>query len=506
VLAGGNTISRKKSALILPGQGSQYVGMTDDIFRRYRAARHVWLTAEEALVMGGSRMMPGLLSSDIVSSEQRQRFEEELDKSAEWDAQRQRAGTAIARSRRGWLRDLVFTGDQLNLTRAENAQPSILASSLSILSVLRQEFAVDLIANHIDYVAGHGSGIYAALCVSGALDVRDAVRLLRHRGLASSHFVEQNKVLFPEGSAKPESIYETWAFANAGSGKGAELLSRTTLGIDQGGVPPTNATSDAEVVRNEANSTPQRGWRRSQMSGCMIRPGKLQQALRVVQEVASDIKQGKVESVSADEVVEVANINSSLQIVLSGTRVGVSMASDRLRQLNLGARAVNLPVSGPYHSSLMLDGAEFLKPAVQYMPLRDPDQDGQGRGYSGPLQLISSCEGAPILRSADDIRADLSGALAKPVMWLHSIERMLEQGVQRFICLGPGRACAHLLSKELANRDRVAATEGREPGNYEVWSINSVEDIEQIGAVLSQLSLAEGATRQTIGADDVMAI
>lgn len=220
VLDGSAAITRKKSALILPGQGSQYVGMTDDIFRKYRAARQVWSTAEEALVYSPktSRQLQGLINNDAATPEQRQRFEDELEKSVEWDTSLNRlgSGTAVARSRRGWLRDLVFTGDQLNLTRAENAQPSILASSLSILSVLRQEFPVDLIANHVDYVAGHGSGVYAALCAAGSLDLRDGVRLLRHRGLTSTHFVQKNKTLFPNGCQMPESIYETWAFANAG--------------------------------------------------------------------------------------------------------------------------------------------------------------------------------------------------------------------------------------------------------------------------------------------------
>jgi malonyl CoA-acyl carrier protein transacylase len=488
-------IKRKKSALILPGQGSQYVGMTDDIFRKYRAARQVWTVAEEALEYGPHlpREIQTMIST-TADPQQRERFEEELAKSAEWDpfANRHSSKTK-GRNPRGWLRDLVFKGDQLNLTRAENAQPSIMVSSLAILAVLRQEFPVDLIANHIDYVAGHGTGIYAALCAAGSVDLRDGVRLLRHRGLSSSHFVANNKILFPEGCKMPESVYETWAFANAGSGKGAELLSRTTIGIDAGGVPPTNSASDADVVRNESNATPQRGWKRTQMSGCMIRPGKLQDSLRAIEKIAADIKAGKVESVSTDEVVEVANINSSLQIVLSGTRVGVSLASDQLRQLNLGARAVNLPVSGPYHSSLMQEGAEFLIPSVESLPLRGLDPEGFGRGYSGTLQLVSSNQGARLLNSEQDIRDDLSGALAKPVMWLQSIERMLENGVQRFICLGPGRACAHLLSKELAYRDRIRSSQGHPTGDYEVWSINSVEDVEQIGSVLSRLSAEEGS-------------
>lgn len=478
VSGGGQRIARKKSALILPGQGSQYIGMTQDVFRKYRSARHVWHMAEEALLagVGNPRRLRELYGSG--GEAERGRFEIELAKSIPWDAHHNMPGdTAVARARKGRLRDLVFSGDQLNLTRSENAQPSILVSSLSILQVLRQEFAVDLIADHIDYVAGHGLGVYAALCSTGALDMRDAVRLLRHRGLASSHFVNENKIIFPDDCQRPESIYETWAFANAGSGKGAELLS-IPKNINAGGVTPTSSATDSDVVRSESEAGLQRrGWKRTQMSGCTIRPGKLQESLDAVAQTMQDIQEGRLESVRRDEVVEVANINSSLQIVLSGTRVGVSLASDRLRQLNFGARAVNLPVSGPYHSSLMQEAAEFLKPSIDALPLQEPSIGESSTGRRSNAHLVSSREGAHLLSDVDAIRSDLRGALAQPVMWLQSIERMVDQNVQRFICLGPGRACAHLLSKELAHRDRLRMAAGKEPGQFEVWSINSVEDV-----------------------------
>lgn len=280
------------------------------------------------------------------------------------------------------------------------------------------------------------------------------------------------------------------------SGKGAELLTTTNIGVESGGVPPTSSTTDAEVAQHETGSQGKRsggrGWKRSQMSGCMIRPGKLRQALACVERVSGEIRRGEVENVGRDEVVEVANINSSLQIVLSGTRVGVSLASDRLRAEMLGARAVNLPVSGPYHSSIMTDAADFLRPAIEHLPLREsplpssPSDEGLQK-----LDLVSSCDGS-VLEGVDAIRTDLSGALAKPVMWLESIETMLSQGVQRFICLGPGRACAHLLSKELAHRDQIEVAKGGKPGEYEVWSITSVEDVEQLAKVFTRLSQNEG--------------
>ena len=460
----GIGIVRKKSALIFPGQGSQYVAMSKDLYKAFRSARSIWHQAEEALMM-----TPGLHSHHFVqgeratSAQQRELFEAELAKTRHLDPKQGllASGTAVARSRRGWLRDLVFSGDQLELTRAENAQPAILTCTLAFLQVLRKEFSLDLIQDHVQWASGHGSGVYAALVGSGAMDLHDAVRLLRHRGLVASHYTANHPVLFPPGCKKPESIYETWAFANAGSGKGADLLYEEEA---------------ASASNEEAKASP--GWKRTQMSGVVVRPGKLNAVIREVEQTMQDIRNGKVPSVARDEVVEVANINSQLQIVLSGTRVGVSYCCDRLRSKNLGARAVNLPVSGAYHSSLMLEASDFLRPAVKYMPLSDPE------GFS----LVSSKDGR-IVRNSDAIRQDLAGAFAQPVHWLSSVDTLLAQGVERFVCLGPGRACAHLLSKELAYRDKQKEAKGdHSESGYEVWSLATVEDVEQLAEALADVS------------------
>ncbi|SNX82879.1 related to Malonyl CoA-acyl carrier protein transacylase [Melanopsichium pennsylvanicum] len=458
----GIGIVRKKAALIFPGQGSQYVAMSKDLYKAFRSARGIWHQAEEALMMTPGMNSHHFIQGDRAASpEQRELFEAELAKTRHLDTKQGllASGTAVVRSRRGWLRDLVFSGDQLELTRAENAQPAILTCTLAFLQVLRKEFSLDLIKDHVQWASGHGSGVYAALVGSGSMDLHDAVRLLRHRGLVASHYTANHSVLFPEGCKKPESLYETWAFANAGSGKGADLL-----------------------YEEETAASAAPGWKRTQMSGVVVRPGKLNAVVKEVQQVSEDIKLGKIPSVARDEVVEVANINSQLQIVLSGTRVGVSYCCDRLRSKNVGARAVNLPVSGAYHTSLMFEASDFLRPSVKHMPLSNPE------GFS----LVSSKDGK-VIPTVDAIRDDLAGALARPVHWLSSINTLLAQGVERFICLGPGRACAHLLSKELAYRDKQKEAAGqKEESGYEVWSLATVEDVEQLAEALTDVSKRDG--------------
>jgi len=61
--------------------------------------------------------------------------------------------------------------------------------------------------------------------------------------------------------------------------------------------------------------------------------------------------------------------------------------------------------------------------------------------------------------------------------------------------LGPGRACAHLLSKELAYRDRQRELKGEKgagESGYEVWSLATVEDVERLAEALTDVSRREG--------------
>ena len=454
----GVRIQHKKTAMLMPGQGSQYVAMSKDLYEAFGTAREVWHSADESLGAFSSGRSPLHMHMDP----QRAQFEEHLRRYVPLDHEH------VTKSVSGdehWLCNLVFHGDQLGLTRSENAQPAILTATVAFLSVLRREFGVDLLRD-VEWAAGHGSGTYAALVAAGALDAHDAVRALRCRGLEAMRCVRDSPVLFPPGCEPPSVIYETWAFANAGSGLGSNLLVQD---LPQA----SNAVSGGQSAAPSARPT----WKRSQVSAVMVNAGKLQEALEEVALVADEIRAGRVTGLSADEFVGVANINSQLQIVLSGTRVGVSYACDRLRYRGLGARAVNLPVSGPYHTALMNSAADSFRHLVDVMPIREPDD---------ALSLVSSVDGA-VLHNVPEIRSDLRGALHLPVRWLDAVDTLVAQGVRRFVCLGPGRALAHLLSKELAYRERLRARNAQhqnkdsaalEPGlDFEVWSIATADDV-----------------------------
>ncbi|KAE8213166.1 hypothetical protein CF327_g3265 [Tilletia walkeri] len=516
----------KPTALVLPGQGSQYVGMSKDLYRSFRAARTIWCEAEEALMVSADSYLREFDSKRDVGVDfgwvngiggearggSRRDFEEALEVSRKWDPRLGfgATGTAIARRRRGYLRDLVFSGDQLELTKAENASVSIFTCSMAFLATLKRDFDIDLIKAHVAFASGHGtSGTYSALCASGVLQLTDAVRFLRHRGLICGKVLNEDPRLFPEGCDRPASVFQTWAFANAST------------------APPEMRSADDEFTQQSAFRP---HWKRTIMCGVVVRPGQLQRMTREIKNIKEAIQQGQVAGIERDEFVDVANFNGERQIVLGGTKVAVDYTCERLRSKGLGARAVNLPTSGPYHTSMMKGAQELLLPAINALPLRPPalvqlPQPGEPQPQWSPrlaktpdpgtpaLRVISSMDPqGPPLADASVIRAELRRTMATPVQWAGSVRRLIEEeGVRRFVCIGPGRACAHLLSRELAEYERanpipppppsslssgsdVSLTAPAAPGTgwgFEVWSIATVEDVELLGELLANLSPEE---------------
>lgn len=116
-----------KVAFVFPGQGSQNVGMGKELCEQFEVAAGVFQEAEDTL------------------------------------------GFA--------LRDLCFSGPESELKLTENTQPAILTTSIAALRVLESETPL-----RPDWVAGHSLGEYSALVCVGALEFRDAVRLVRERG------------------------------------------------------------------------------------------------------------------------------------------------------------------------------------------------------------------------------------------------------------------------------------------------------------------------------------
>jgi [acyl-carrier-protein] S-malonyltransferase len=139
---------------------------------------------------------------------------------------------------------------------------------------------------------------------------------------------------------------------------------------------------------------------------------------------------------AAGDVVEVANINSAGQIVIAGHRGAVERAV-KLAAARGGRKSTLLPVSAPFHSSLMAPAAERLAAELDAVAVRDPSFP-VARNVDGELT-----------RSARDVKPFLLRQVASPVRWTDCVRRLSAEGATAFVEVGPGRVLTGLLRRIL---------------------------------------------------------
>lgn len=130
--------------------------------------------------------------------------------------------------------------------------------------------------------------------------------------------------------------------------------------------------------------------------------------------------------------VQIANMNSRAQIVISGTKTGVELASQKAKE-NGAKRAVPLRVSGPFHSSLMKPAAEKFRAVLDGIEMHDVS-----------IPVVANVT-ADLITSKEEIKEKLVEQLYSPVLWYPSIERMVELGVDTVVEIGPGKVLAGLM-------------------------------------------------------------
>jgi [acyl-carrier-protein] S-malonyltransferase len=164
-------------------------------------------------------------------------------------------------------------------------------------------------------------------------------------------------------------------------------------------------------------------------------PGSMAAVLKLEDEqVAALCRQA---AVASGDVVQVANYNSPGQVVISGGTTGVAAAAALAKAA--GGRVMPLAVSIAAHSALMAPAAREFAERVAGTPLQTP--------HTPVIGNVS----AAALTTADAIRAELVAQLTSPVRWTESIRRMVADGANRFVELGPGTVLAGLVKRIDAN-------------------------------------------------------
>ncbi|MDZ7264492.1 MAG: ACP S-malonyltransferase [candidate division KSB1 bacterium] len=145
-------------------------------------------------------------------------------------------------------------------------------------------------------------------------------------------------------------------------------------------------------------------------------------------------------------VVTAANINSPLQIVISGSLDGVAAAVQLAKEQG-AKKTIPLVVSGAFHSPLMASAQEELKRILEKIEIR-----------SARFPVFANVTARPVTRP-EEIRTLLYQQLTQPVRWVETIENMIAAGATDFYEVGPGDVLAGLNKR--INRNFVVQTKGK---------------------------------------------
>jgi [acyl-carrier-protein] S-malonyltransferase len=138
--------------------------------------------------------------------------------------------------------------------------------------------------------------------------------------------------------------------------------------------------------------------------------------------------------VNSGEVVEAANFNDPAQTVIAGSKAAVDKACEVLK--GMGAkRALPLPVSAPFHSSLMKPAAERLKERLAATTLLSPR-----------IPVVNNIE-VKVETDPDRIRAALYEQAFGPVRWVECVRAIQGRGITTLIECGPGKVLAGLVKR-----------------------------------------------------------
>ena len=151
-----------------------------------------------------------------------------------------------------------------------------------------------------------------------------------------------------------------------------------------------------------------------------------------------------------EKICEIANDNSNSQVVVSGEKNVIKILNENLKKKK--KKGILLPVSAPFHCSLMKKAAENMKDKIE------------NTSFLKPKPSIISNVTAKEEVDVNKIKPLLIDQITSRVRWKESVNYMIKQGVEDFLEIGPGKVLSGLVKK--INK------------NVKISNINSIEDIK----------------------------
>ncbi|CAK7263495.1 [acyl-carrier-protein] S-malonyltransferase [Sporothrix epigloea] len=316
------------------------------------------------------------------------------------------------------LSDIIQDGPSTLLTATANAQPAIMATSILILRILEREFDFR-VAERVDVTLGHSLGEFAALVAGGYLHFENSLYLVRKR---------------------------------------AEAMADAT-----------------QRVRDEHGGE-------YGMVAVVTEPEYMEPLLAAVYKFLGDhaavsktAARGQSTAALPSELVQIANINSKNQIVLSGNIGRIKSLLSRVRQfVGHDPRAVRLNSDSPFHSPIMRPAVAEMRRLLKGHSRVAGQESEDIVSFPGQLPCISNVTARPF-GSREELKEILARQCEETVRWWDSIRYLdQEEGVRRWIGIGPGKVGRNLVGKEVGMRGKDPIKGGG------VWAITDPAEIEEV--------------------------
>ncbi len=302
------------------------------------------------------------------------------------------------------LSKIIFAGPEDDLKQTEHTQPAILTVSVAAARVLAEQLAGTNVQPSL--VAGHSLGEYSAHVIAGTFPFAEAVRLVRNRGRYMQQAVPAGEgamaAILGLPSAQINDICATVS---------DEMADQITQQID---APATNDAAEAAEAHSDAP-----------LAGSATAQSMLSDATNSAASVAQA-------ATKVAATVSPANLNAPEQTVISGSKAAVERASERCKDAG-AKRVVMLPVSAPFHCSLMRPAQEMLSTDLEAIAFADTT-----------IPVVTNVDARCVTRGMD-ARDCLIRQVTGPVRWVECMELLIHEGATVFVEIGPGKVLSGLM-------------------------------------------------------------